>query len=211
VKNRKYCCAGMIALLLSILTGAVADAAPIGFNGYYDYSTWTRSETYGGPVVSSIDASGQTLTLMEPDSYPTTPWASQEFRFSHTVANSGVVSFNWLFDSTVDACCSGLNFYVNSTLFNLAGGYFGNPYHWTTAVASGTFSTLVNAGDTITFGAFSADSCCGPTKNVISSFDAPINPVPTPEPGSLMLLGSGIAGLAARYRRRWRAQPSAIS
>lgn len=187
----------VFVFLLGILFGLPANAAPIGFNGFYDYSTWTSSETYGGATVSSVDATKQTLTLMEPNSYPTTPWAPQEFLFSHTVSTSGLLSFNWAFNAVVDACCSGLNFYVNGTLYNLFGGTMGNPYKWDGAIGSGTFSTTVNAGDTIKFAAFSADSCCGATTNTITNFNAQV-----PAPATLALLGLGFVGLVQTRRRK---------
>lgn len=176
-----------------------AQAAPAGFNGVYDYSTWTSTETYNGPVSSSIDSAHQTLVLLEPDSYPNTPGVPQEFDFSHAAAASGTVSFDWIFDARGDACCSGLNFYVNSTLYNLSAGNFTDPYKYEGGYVTGSFSVAVLAGDTITFGAFSADSCCGATINTISNFSAPGE---VPEPASLALFGLGLIGVAGIRRRK---------
>jgi hypothetical protein len=187
------------ALISAVLCISSAQAAPTGFNGYYDYATWTSTETYGGPVFSSVDSAQQTLVLLEPDSYPDTPGIAQEFDFSHAVAASGTVSFDWAFDARSDTCCSGLNFYVNSTLFNLSAGYFTDPYKYEGDYVTGSFSVAVLAGDTITFGAFSADSCCGATINTISNFSAPSD---VPEPASLALFGLGLLGVAGVRRRQ---------
>jgi hypothetical protein len=185
-------------LALAVVAGAV-HATPTGFNGDYGYSTWTSSQTAGAPTHSSIANSGQTLMMYEPDAAPNVP---QEFRFSHAVAADGMVSFDWLFDASVDACCSGLNFYVNGALTNLAGGYFGNAYHWNGAIVSGSFSTSLHAGDTIAFGAFSADGCCGASASTITAFDAPAAG-DVPEPATVALFGLGLLGVAGlRLRRR---------
>ena len=134
---------------------------------------------------------------MEPDNVP---YAVQEFDFSHAVATSGTVSFDWGFDASIDSCCSGFNFYKNGVLVaNLTGGTFADPYGNFTTVTSGSFSTAVNAGDIITFGAFSADGCCGASTNTVSNFSAP-GAVPEPATWAMMLAGLGLVGYAMRKR-----------
>jgi len=186
---------------LAVAFAAAPALAQTGFNGYYDYSTWSSAETIGAPTVSSIDGSQQTLTLYEPDpNY--WPWQPQEFTFSHVAGSSGAVSFDWTFDGSVDPCCSGLNFYVNNVLVaNLAGGYWGDIYKWDGYVVSGTFSTVVNAGDLISFGAFSADGCCSASVSTITNFSAPAGNVPEPASWALMVGGFGLVGGAMRARK----------
>jgi len=198
----------LVWVFWSALFSLTAYAAP-GFVGYYDISTWTQGSTYGYPIIYSVDPTKQVLTIMEPDNATTDggPGGSQSYDFSRVIQSSGVVSFDWLFDSTIDSCCSGLNFYVNGVLYNLMGGYYADPYHWTTTVGSGTFSTSVNAGDVIKFEAFSADGCCEATTNVISNFSAPsVAPpasIPTLSEWGMILLSSLLAlGTILTLRRQ---------
>ncbi|MGA8147827.1 MAG: IPTL-CTERM sorting domain-containing protein [Gallionellaceae bacterium] len=197
----------VILMFLSALFCLPAYAATVGFNGYYDYSTWTKSSTFGDPVVSSVDGPQQTLTIMEPNSG--NGLGAQEYDLSHVVESSGTVSFDWSFDSTVDDCCSGLNFYVNGVLHNLIGGNFVNPGNFSTTTGSGHFSIAVNAGDTITFGAFSEDGCCGASTNIISNFSAPTGAtvptsIPTLSEWGMVILSSLLAFGAVFALRRQR-------
>ena len=195
----------IVSVFLGGLYGLNSNASPVGFTDYYDYSTWSSSNSNGVyQHATSIDTAHQTLTLMEPDNCgngdPCSLGAVPSSNlFSHVVASAGTVSFDWSFNWNVDPCCSGFDFYVNSTLFNLADGYPGNPYNVTGGDVSGHFSVAVNAGDTITFDAYSADSCCRAAISVVTNFDAP-NTVP--EPMSLSLVAAGLIGIGAARRRR---------
>jgi hypothetical protein len=191
---------------LGLLCAPTASAGPIGFNGEYDYATWTASSNIPGPLttVSTIDGPQQILTLYEPNgSGSGGPSMSGGFDFSHDVAATGTVSFDWAFNWDIDSCCSGFEFYINSTLYNLADGYPGNADANNGGDVSGSFSAPVNAGDTITFEAFTADNCCGAADTVITNFDAPTSGAP--EPASMLLFGSGLLGVAIATRMRRKA------
>ena len=205
--NRGVFIAGLAVLwALSVST---ASAAAIGFNGAYDYATWTEtannpSLTGGFPLVNTIDLTQQTLTLYEPDGCDPGPCyggIGYGNDFSHVAAGTGTLSFNWSFNWDVDACCSGADVYINSTLYNLADGSFADPYAGG-GDASGTFSVAVNAGDTITLEAFSADDCCDAANFQISNFNAPSS---APEPASMLLFGSGLLGVGIAVRKRRKA------
>lgn len=193
----------LIALVALFVGAAVpAAAAPIGFTGDYAYASWTVSRTNSADPAgvngtggsSSISSDQQTLTLFEPNQ-----GGQNGFMFSHSIAQTGTLSFDWSFNGTADACCSGFNVYVNDMLFNVANASFVN-YNYTGALLSGAFSTAVTAGDVFRFQQYSTDSCCGASFTTITNFD--VAQADVPEPAVLGLFCLGFAGLALARRRR---------
>jgi hypothetical protein len=191
-----------ILMFLGVLCGSASQATTLGFNGAYDYSTWTSTMTIGGPAnYSAIDPSQQTLTISESLGCIFGFCSSQEFLFSHTVVDSGLISFNWSFDlQGSDSHGAGLEFYVNDTMFNLVGGIPGVPDDNAPpgGAASGFFSTSVIAGDIIKFSLFSEDNEGGAV-SVINNFNVATS---VPEPAPLALFGIGLVALAYLRRRR---------
>jgi hypothetical protein len=199
--------AGLAAILMIAAAALVSApaAAQTGFTGAYAFSDWTQSETLGnaniglgGGATASISGDNQTLTLKEPNSSENGGSSGEsEFNVSIAAASSGILSFDWNFNWENDSCCSGFDVYINSTLYNLADGSFVNPYN-DQGDTSGIFTIAVNAGDIITLGAFSADSCCGAATTTITDFSAPA----VPEPASLTAFSAGLVALATIRRRR---------
>jgi hypothetical protein len=205
LKQSIVCFAAISALLAA--SGA-AQASPIGFNGYYKYSTWTAEESEGAGTRSTISGDGQTLTLFEPDhdlDGAPASFTPQEFTFSHSIETAGTLSFNWSFTDGPDGCCSGFGYYLNGVRTTLANGDFDNPYGYQSNNAGGFVSIAVQANDVFAFSAFSADASPGDSFDVITNFDAPTigstpgGGTPVPEPGSLALVGLGLLGVW-----RWR-------
>lgn len=182
-----------LAAVATAATAMPAAAAPIGFTGAYEFATWTASNTVAAGGSASVSSDKQTLTLFEPNN----GGFNNGFNFSHAIASTGTLSFNWSFDGRADACCSGFNVYINDMLFNLANNSAaGSPY--TAAQLSGAFSMAVTAGDSFTFQQYSSDSCCGASFTVITDFDVQ----GVPEPAMLGLFGFGVLGLGTARRRR---------
>lgn len=92
--------------------------------------------------------------------------------------------------------------------FDVHGGF--SPLHdgGDNTIRQFTFAQAVSIGDTLQFRFRydTGDSCCGPTPigwafdNVI--IDSVSDPTAVPEPGSLLLLGSGLALTARAWRKR---------
>lgn len=194
-----------LAAVVSAVAASPAAAAPIGFTGDYAYSTWavTRTNSSDPAGTSGVGGSSyvsndqQTLTLVEPNQ-----GGQNGYMFSHSITQTGTLSFNWSFDGSNDACCSGFNVYVNDVLTNLANNSFvGHSY--TNYLLSGAFSAAVTAGDVFRFQQYSSDSCCGASYTTITNFN--VEAADVPEPAMLGLFGLGLLGLGAARRRRTRA------
>jgi hypothetical protein len=176
------------ALLIVAPTAAQAD-----FSGAYAPGNWTISAPTG-----SVDTSGAPASIsitggdLGPDSGTFTD-------FTIAAAGSGFWSFDFNWDNQdTDPFDDGPIFdfggFIHNNVFAPYGG----------ADTSGSQTPIaVNAGDIIGYRVDCTDCIFGPGVLTISNFSAPVGGVSIPEPGTLILMALGAAGLAVgRLRRR---------
>jgi len=181
------------ALTLSLFT-FLATPALADFVGPYQVGNWTQTLDGG-----SIDLSGAPSSITMTSSNIGNGISNQDFTIS--APSTGLVSFDWAFSTTDwSAFYDPFGYLLNGVFHQLTNDNGGNQ--------SGSASFAVASGDMFGFRAHSVDSIYGSGATLISNFSGPeyanTNPVPTPEPSSIILLGSGVVGLIG-YRMKKRA------
>jgi hypothetical protein len=174
------------ALLLVAPTAAHAD-----FSGPYTPSNWTFSNGNGDGFVNTTSDS---ITVTGADN-----GVADNADFTIAAAGTGLWSFDFNWDNQdTDPGGEGPIFDFGGFLLN---GVF-TPYGG--ADTSGSQAPIaVIAGDIIGYRVNTFDALFGPGVLTISNFSAPVDVVSTPEPGTLILMALGAAGLAVgRLRRR---------
>jgi hypothetical protein len=182
--QRRRALPSAVAAVLLILAPTAAQA---DFSGPYTPSNWTFSNGSGD---GSVDFSGApaSITITGSDN-----GSADNTDFTITAAGTGLVSFNFDWSSLDAPGFDSGGFLLNDAFTFLAD----------TDGASGSESIPVNAGDTIGFRVTTDDAAFEPGVLTISNFSAPVGVVSTPEPGTLILVALGAAGLAVgRLRRR---------
>ena len=172
----------------AVLLFVAPTAAQADFSGPYTLNNWTFSNGSQDGSVNPTSGDTNSITLTGADLN-----FAVNTDFTIAAAGTGNVSFSFQWSSLDDPGLDSGGFLLNDAFTLLAD----------TDGASGSQSFPVTVGDTIGFRVTTVDALFGPGVLTISNFSAPVGVVSTPEPGTLILVALGAAGLGvARLRRR---------
>lgn len=181
--------------LLCAASASVQAASVSDFTGPFEIANWTTILDGG-----SVDSSGAPLSIVFTSSDLGTGPSSQDL----TIVSpwDGIVSFLWSYD-TLDGASAfdPFGFLVNGAFTQVT-------IDTDPLTQSGQATFAVSAGDLFGFSAFSYDSSFGAATSTVSalSFTEVIRSVP--EPGSMALIGLGLAAFAGVLRGKRSALPA---
>ena len=176
----------------------LANPAFADFIGPYDVSNWNQSPEGGFIDLSSAPSSILLISSDDGNGESNTDLTIE-------ILTDGIVTFDWNYLTTepIDPGFFGPEFDPFGYLLN--GSFFQLTDDLGTAEQSGWEEVTVLAGDIFGFRANSFDSLEGPAFTLIEKF---VGPLPetnqVPEPGTILLLGSGLVGLGLWKNRKTR-------
>ncbi|HKW91598.1 MAG TPA: PEP-CTERM sorting domain-containing protein [Methylomirabilota bacterium] len=188
-------CWGLAAVL------GVSAEAQAAFIGDFDVSHWlTNNPPLGIPVAGggTVDTTGapNSIQLLGGNSGCSSGSGTCILTFTTSIGANGFISFHWDYVST-DRDGPGFDHF--GVLLNGAFPQLSNDGGSSTQAGNSSFPVL--AGDRFGFFINCTDCIFGPANVTISEFTEG-DLAATPEPGTILLLGTGLVGTLTALRRR---------